>query len=475
MNRQSDRQARQVTMKKTLLLLAAASCSLAASCATKEPPSAGENTAKALPNAQVPANFTAAGGAGPAQVQSAWLQTFNDPTLDALVAEALTYNLDLRASKARLDAAAASAQAAGATLKPVVSASGSGLTQANAEGTRATGRGAGLNISWELDVWGRLRQQTGAAEAKYEGAALDYEYARQSVAAATAKAYFLTSETLQQQMLAEEQVGSYTEMARIITSRKEAGKLGEQDVRLVKADLAAAQDRLASAQAAHKQSTRALESILGRYPSAELAAAPALPAMPGPVPAGIPSEVLERRPDVAAAERRVQSAFRNVEAKKLARLPSIGLTASAGASSGLASLTGNGGFFNIGGNFLAPIFDGGKRQADVKIATADQEQALAAYGQTALRALKEVEDALTADTTLERRETLQQSAVSDTQEALRLRQIEADAGKADTLSVLQLKAKLDLAKSGLITLRQSRRAERVNLHLALGGSFEAAK
>ncbi len=456
-----------------ILLLSASTVSVLASCATKAPPSQQENTAKALPNANIPSTFAA--GATSGQVPADWLKSFNDPNLESLVAEALAFNLDLRASKARLDAAAASAEAAGATLKPVVSASGSGLTQSNAEGARATGRGAGLNISWELDVWGRLRQQTGAAEAKYEGAALDFEYARQSIAAATCKAYFLASETLQQQSLAQDQVASYTEMARIVTARKNAGKLGEQDVRLVQSDLASAQDRLASAEAAHKQSTRALESILGRYPSAELAAAPAFPAMPGPVPAGIPSEILERRPDVAAAERRVTSAFKNVEAKKLARLPSIGLTASAGTTSGLASLTGNGGFFNVGSNFLAPILDGGRREADVKIATADQEQALVAYGQTALRAFKDVEDALTADATLARRESLQQSAVTDTEEALRLRQTEADAGKADMLTVLQLKAKLDLARSGLITLRQSRRSERVNLHLALGGSFDASR
>ncbi len=467
-------------MKKTVLFLAATT--LLMSCATKPAPTREENTANALPNAPIPKAFAASaatpGEAAPAtsgQVPMDWLGSFDDPTLVSLVAEAMEYNLDLRASKARLDAAAASAEAAGATLKPVVSASGSGLAQSNTEGARATGRGAGLNISWELDLWGRLRQQVGAAEATYEGAALDYEFARQSVAAATAKAYFLTSETLQQQELAQDQVASYTEMARVITARRAAGKLGEQDVRLVQSDLTAAQDRLASAEAAHKQSTRALESLLGRYPSAELASAPAFPPMPGPVPTGIPSEILERRPDVAAAERRVQGAFKNVEAKKLARLPSIGLTAGAGASSGLASLTGNGGFFNIGANFFAPIFDGGQRKADVKIATADQEQALAAYGQTALRAFKEVEDALTAESTLARRESLQQSAVTDTQEALRLRQIEADAGKADILTVLQLKTKLDLAKSGLITLRQSRRAERVNLHLALGGTFEAPR
>ncbi len=446
---------------------------LGSACATKEPPSQAAMTKDALPNAVVPGAWGSAAAQG--SVPNGWVKEFNDPGLDAVVGEAMKNNLDLRTAKARLDGAAAAASAAGADLKPVVGATGGGVAQGGDGGNRYTNRGAGLNISWELDLWGRLRQQSGAAQANYEGAALDYEFARQSIAAATAKAWFLASETLQQQKLATAQVATYTEMLRITETRKNAGKLGEQDVRLVKADLAGAQEREAASTAAHKQVVRALESLLGRYPGAELAAEPELPAMPGPVPAGVPSEVLERRPDVAAAERRVRGAFKNTEAKKLARLPSIGLTAGVGANSGLTELTRSGGsFFNVGSNFFAPIFDGGARKADIAIATADQEKALVAYGQTALRAFQDVENTLDSDATLAKRETLQDGALTDSIEALRLRKVEADAGKADTLSVLQLQIKVDLAKAGVISIRQARRSERVNLYMALGGDFSSA-
>jgi len=445
-------------------------CGTLACCASKPEPDRAALVKDAVPNVVVPAAWGTAAEKG--SVPDGWVRSFNDPGLEAIVGEAMKNNLDLRAAQSRLDVAAAAAGAAGAALTPTVNASGAGSTTETSQ-QRLTTRGVGLNISWELDVWGRLRAQSSAAQLKYEGAELDYEFARQSIAAATAKAWFLAIETRMQLKVATQQVETLKEMLRVIEARRAAGKASEQDVRLTRADLASAQERQASVEAARAQTVRALESLVGRYPSAELQVAEELPAMPGPVPAGVPSEVLERRPDVVAAERKVYGAFKNVKAKKLAKLPSIALTGGVGASSDLSGITGgNGGFFNIGANFFAPIFDGGARDAEVKIATAEQEGALVAYGQTVLRAFVDVENALQSDATLARREELLAAALKDNEEALRLRTLEAQAGKADTLSVLQLQGKVDSARAGLTTLRQARRSERVNLHMALGGGFE---
>jgi NodT family efflux transporter outer membrane factor (OMF) lipoprotein len=446
-------------------------CGTLASCASKPEPDRAAVLNDALPSVVVPGAWGSAAEKG--TVPDGWLRSFNDAGLEAIVGEAMKNNLDLRVAQSKLDVAAGAAGAAGAALKPTVSASGAGSTTGGSSDARMTSRGVGLNMSWELDVWGRLRAQSGAAQLKYEGAELDYEFARQSIAAATAKAWFLATETRMQQKIAAQQVETLQEMLRVIEARRAAGKASEQDVRLTRADLASAQERQESTEAARKQTVRALEALVGRYPSAELETAAELPAMPGPVPAGVPSEVLERRPDVAAAERKVFGAFKNVKAKKLAKLPSIALTGGVGASSDLSGITGrSGGFFNIGANFFAPIFDGGARDAEVKIATAEQEGALAAYGQAALRAFVDVENTLESDVTLAKREELLAGALKDNEEALRLRKVEAEAGKADTLSVLQLQAKVDTARSGLISLRQARRAERVNLHMALGGGFQ---
>jgi outer membrane protein, multidrug efflux system len=458
-------------MKKVLWPAALTLVVALLACQTRPTPTHEAVLADSLPaETVIPGAWATAAQEG--RVPDGWLRTFQDPGLEAVVGEALRNNLDLRGAGARLDAAASAARLAGASLEPVVSASGAAQGRSTAGGERLDQRGVGLNLSWELDLWGRVRAQAEGAQAAYEGASLDYEFARQSIAAAAAKAWFLAIETLQQERILAEQVEAAVETLRVLRARRAAGKVNEQEERLASADLASAQERHTAAVTAHQQVQRALETLLGRYPSGELAAAEDLPPMPGPVPTGVPSELLERRPDVAAAERRVRAAFKGLETMQLARLPRIQLTAAVGSSSQLSGLTGNGGFFDVGANFFAPILDGGAMRANVEIATAEQEASLAAYGRTALAAFQDVENALASESSLAVREEHLAAAVRDDEEALRLRQLEAQAGKVDTLSVLQLRRQVNAARSGLITLRQARRTERVNLHLALGGSFE---
>ena len=188
--------------------------------------------------------------------------------------------------------------------------------------------------------------------------------------------------------------------------------------------------------------------------------------MPAPVPTGIPSEILERRPDLMAAESRVRAAFRATETARLARMPSFSLTGGIGVAAPGES------FFSVGGNFLASVIDGGRMQAQVQIATAEQEAALVAYGQTALRAYRDVEDSLDAERALAQRAVQVTIQLQELRQAERLRSVEVEVGKADTLSVLQLQAQVYATESLLLTLQQAQRSERVNMHLALGGGFE---
>lgn len=440
-------------------------------CATDPSPDHDEVVADALTEVVVPGEWAVAAEQG--TVPDGWLKEFKDPQLEALVGEALKNNLDLRGAQGKLDQAAAAAAAAGAALKPTVDAAGSAAGTQTGGGDNVTDRGVGLTATWELDVWGRLRSQEAAATEMYQGASLDFEYARQSLAAATTKAYFLAIEATQQVTLAEQDVAASEEVQRVQTLRSDAGKATEQDVRLASAQVSAAKDRLAAATNAKDQAVRALEVLLGRYPGSDLKVGEELPTMPDPVPAGVPSEVLERRPDVAAAERRVRAAFQNVQEKELARLPRISLTAGVGISNDLSGMTNRGeGYFGVGANFFAPILDGGRLESEVQIATAQQEQALAAYGQTALDAFVDVENALGGEQTLEQREGLLASSVQDSDEALRLRTLEANAGKADTLSVLQLQRQVYSAKAGLISLRTARLSQRVDLYMSLGGDVD---
>ncbi len=436
---------------------------LVGACAIGPAPERNQIVDQAMPEVAVPGVWSTAAAKG--RVPDGWLKSFDDPVLEALVGEALRNNLDLRGAAGRLEQARAEAQSAGAGLRPVVGAGGAATARQAGE-ARFESRGAGLNVSWELDVWGRIRNQTAAAGEEVRATEADLEFARQSIAAAVAKGWFLATETQAIVGLLQSELINREEMGRITGVRRDAGRASLEDVHLVNADIARASERLAAARNAHQQALRGLEVLLGRYPAAELEAAADFGPVPAPVPAGVPSTVLERRPDLIAAEARVRAAFRRVEAARLAKMPSFTLTGAIGA------VVPGPEFFSIAGNFFAPVLDGGRTEAAVRIATAEQEAALVAYGQTALRAFRDVENALDAEATLAERDAQLTRQVNELREAARLRRVEADAGKVDTLSVLQVQAQVDAAEASLISLQQARRSERVNLHLALGGGFE---
>jgi outer membrane protein, multidrug efflux system len=195
--------------------------------------------------------------------------------------------------------------------------------------------------------------------------------------------------------------------------------------------------------------------------------------MPPPVPAGIPSELLERRPDLVAAERRVASAFYMIQSAQAARHPRIALTLSGGHSSNdlFYLLNVNPWFWQAGANFLAPLYTGGALKAQVTIATAQQQAALSLYGQTALRAFNEVETALANEQLLAEQQRHLEIVLQQDTEALRLGRIRYNVGATDLLSVLDLQTKQLNTQTDLISLRSDRLSNRVGLYLALGGGF----
>jgi len=200
-----------------------------------------------------------------------------------------------------------------------------------------------------------------------------------------------------------------------------------------------------------------------------------LPAFPGPVPAGIPLNVLERRPDLFASERRVAEAFNRVGEAKAARLPRISLTASGGAvDSNILELSPDfsNPFGSIGAGLIAPIFLGGQLKAQVEVRTAEQQMAIDQYAGYALRALYEVENSLAAEINLRLREQVLSSNVAQNERALLLEKVAFRVGTSDMRRVLGQQLALNVARMGFIHLQSSRLTQRVNLHLALGGSFE---
>lgn len=245
-------------------------------------------------------------------------------------------------------------------------------------------------------------------------------------------------------------------------------------MRLAQANLQTLRDAAANLENAYQQALRSLETLAGRYPAAVVAVRPELAPPPAPVPVGMPSELLERRPDVAAAERRVAAAFYRIEEAKAARLPRISLTAAVtSVSSDLFVLKEQSNpVWSAGASLLAPLFLGGQLQGQVEVRTAEQRQAVAEYGRIGARAFAEVENALSAGFALDEREAILRQAVADNGRALELAHIRYRVGSGDLRGVLQQSLALYAAQVSLIRVRSERLVQRVNLHLALGGSFE---
>ncbi|GAA5316056.1 MAG: efflux transporter outer membrane subunit [Candidatus Pelagadaptatus aseana] len=444
-------------------------------CALNEPPEAQDALTQALPEqTQIAGQWQAADDVG--AVTNNWLQTFNDPHLTAMVDEVIANNPNLQAASAQVEVAAGLARQAGSQLKPTIGL-GAGASSADGSGIAGTldSSNAFLNVSWELDIWGRVRAGVAAAESALQASEADYQSARQSLAATTAKAWFLATQIHVQKELAEEAVEIYTDLVKLVTAKEQVGKAQPQDLPLAKARLAGAEANLRLVNSSYQEILRSIEVLLGRYPSAELKTVSDFAAFPPPVPAGLPSQILERRPDLRAAEQRVSAAFYGVQQAEAARLPRISLTAIGGAAdNGLLDLLNIGNpIGQLGASLFAPLYTGGALEAGVDIADAQKRGAMALYAQAALQAFREVETALANEQLYAERQIYQREVVNKSQEAFRITKAQYQVGRLDLLTVLQTQASLIGAKSDLAAITNDRLSQRVSLHLALGGSFDS--
>jgi len=451
-------------------MLAAALAATLAGCALNPSAATGELQKQALPHTTVPAAWKA-GGEMAAPVADRWLASFNDPALSALVDEALIYNADLQVAAARVEQAAGYVKVASASLLPSVGVVG--VTGGKSGGGGGL-EGIFLNASLELDVWGRVRYGRAAAEAQSAAATADYAYARQSLAAMVAKSWFVAIEAGLQRAIAQDAVRSSDALLSVAQERLRVGNGNEQAVAEARANSGTYRDRLREIEQAREQALRALELLLGRYPAAEIAVAEHLSPIPPPVPVGMPSQLLERRPDVIAAERRVAAAFDRVGEARAAQLPHISLTAGGSSvSSELLVLkeTSNP-VWSFGANLIAPLYQGGALRAQVEIRSAEQKQAVAEYARAGQRAFGEVENALAAENALRDREVILAATNRDSQRALELTQIQYRVGTVDLRAVEQNQLTLYSARISLLRVQTERLAQRVNLYLALGGGFD---
>jgi len=433
------------------------------------------------PPAPMPANFKELKGwtqAKPADAapKGDWWAVFNDPTLDRLERRMLTENQTVAAQAATYDQARALVDEARAALFPVLGAtlgasrSGTGYKAISAVTAEAT-------ASWEIDVWGQIRRQVESANATAQQDAALLANARLSAGAALATAYMELAVSDALQRVLNDTVTNDAKTLDITRNQYAAGFAARSDVITAQTQLESAQSSAIAVGVARGQYEHAIAVLAGMAP-AELNIPPLAQLPPVPViPVSVPSTLLERRPDIAAAERAMASSNALIGVAIAAYYPTISLSGLFGfAGGGFGSLVSVGNeVWSAGGTVAETIFNGGARSAAVAAARAQYNETVATYRQTVLTALQQVEDQLVALRLLQQQAVVQDAAVRDATQAVAITLNEYRAGTQAYTAVATAQNTLLSAQQNLLSIEQSRLTAAVTLITALGGGWEASK
>lgn len=457
-------------------------------CKSISPPDA-----KHLASVKAPAHWIAGPSYRPAHFPDRfWVEDFNDPGLTAFVRAALENNRDLKAAQARIEIAAANARIIGADLYPQLDGNfpaqrsqqnfigfpiGNGAPGTNLS-SRSNRFGLSLDMSWEVDLWGRLRAAESGAVADFEASVFDRSTAELSIAGQATKAWIALAESRDQVTLAESTIATFSDTELFIRERFEGGidnqgtSLASQ-LLLSQTDVANAIASLATREEVVGRTSRQLEVLAGEYPAGKAGSSARLPGYPGKIPTGLPATLLDRRPDLAASERRIAAADERLLSAKKALLPRIAINGSYGTSSEDIGDILNGDFtiWSIAGNMTQPIFQGGRLRANRDKRESEVELAAAEFEQTALTAFSEVENALAAEKFYNRRVDALIKATRLSEQAYERSIEEFETGTGDVLTLLAAQERRFRNQSQLLNVRRLRLDNRVDLYLALGGSF----
>ncbi len=419
---------------------------------------------------------------------AAWWSGFSDPELDRVIAEALDASFDLRAAVERIEAAQFEARIAGTQDLPTVEATLSrsqqrqnfigfpipGAEEGSVLRTTSTNYGLRFNASWEPDLWGRVEAAELGAITNVRLGYADLAAARLSLTGQVAKAWFAAVEAERQWELAGAALESLELSADRIQVRFEAGLRPSLDLRLALTEVARARATLEQRSEQRARATRQLEALMGRYPSGEYALSARLPELADRVPAGLPSELVYRRPDLVAAELNVVASGARLTQSEADLRPRFNLTGGTGtASNDLIGLVDNDLFvWSFVANLVQPIFNAGRLEAAVERDRNVVDEALNLYEARVLAAYREVESALAADAILAAQEAALEEAVVQSVAAEELAGERYRLGLTDIITVLSSERTADQSESQLVAIRRARLDNRVDLHLALGGGFD---
>ena len=417
------------------------------------------------------------------QLQAPWWTSLGDRQLDDLQQQLLVANLDLAAALAHFDAAQAYAGQLHAGLLPQINASGGPVRQRQSD--RRPLRGdtqpsvynsdtLGLSFDFDLDLWGKIRNQVASGDAQAQASQDDLAVARLSLQKQLATLYVQARGLDAQSQILKSSLDDYSQALQLTRDRYEGQIASELDLTRAQSQLAEAQAQLDDVRAQRNLAEHAIAQLVGKLPSDfALAHDPQPLALPG-IPQALPGQLLQQRPDIAAAERRVFAANANIGVAKAAWYPDFSLTALLGGQTGGSGnlLAAANRYWALGPLVNLPIFDGGRRSANERQARAEFEEAAAQYHGEVLKAVREVEDNLGQLRDLRQESDDQQAAVDAAQSAEKMAMSSYQAGAMNYLDVVTAQTTALQAQRRLQVLSTSRLQASVGLMVALGGGWK---
>lgn len=443
------------------------------------------------PAAQVPATYKEVGNWKPAQPNDQnlggnWWELFQDPQLNALEQQVGVSNQNLKAAEAQYMQARALLRYNRADYFPTVTAGGSATRTriSNNRPPSLTTNGVTYNdfqipleLSYELDVWGRVRRNVESSRDQAQASAADLATVNLSMHAQLALDYFQARTLDAEEQLLNATVTEYQQALDLIENRFAGGLASDVEVQQAKTQLETTRAQAIDVGVARAQYEHAVAILIGKPPADFTLAALALTMPPPPIPTGLPSELLERRPDIAAAERRMASANAQIGVATAAYYPTISLGGAGGFESGAITslLSGPSALWSVGGSAIATIFDGGRRRANVDQAKAAYDQTVANYREIVLTGFQQVEDNVAALRILEDEAHVQENAVVAAQKYLELANVRYRGGVTSYLEVTTAQSAALSDEVTAVNILGRRMVDAVTLVQALGGGWNSSE
>lgn len=430
-----------------------------------------------LPAAQVspPANWTQPAG----QLEwpaTDWWQAYNSEPMAALMQRARTGNLDLASAASRLLQADAQLRQAGAGLLPQIDGSLSGNRSGSDSGDAGSNYSAGLSTRYEVDFWGRNQSLRSSSLASLQATRFDQQTLAISIEAAVATTWLQILENQQRLQLAQDSLASAVRVLELVEVRYRFGAADSLELSQQRTLVAQLRAGLPTLQQRQLELRNSLALLLGDTPDSILpASGPLTEVTIPPVTAGLPSELLQRRPDIAASEARLQAANADLAAARAALFPSIQLTAQLGAQSlALGNLVSNPATsWSLAAGLVQPIFQGGRLRAQVDLSAARQEELLIDYRRTLLSAFGEVDNALGAVQQAEQRYAFLLTASDLAEQAFRLAEARYREGSISLQTLLDTQRTWYASLDSLTQQRATWLLASIDLYRVLGGGWQA--